>query len=384
MRFAYKYRLYPTRAQVQFLQGQLHEACDLYNAGLQERRDAWKVCRKSISYYDQANQLKQMRTEGLIGLANFSCCQDVLRRLDKTFKAFFARVKRGANPGFPRFRSFHRYDSITFPSYGDGCRLLDKGKLRIQGAGVIKVKLHRPVEGQIKTVTIKRDVNHWYVCFSVDRDTVALPESSQDIGVDVGLDSFAVLSDGTEIDNPRHLKRELAHLRRVQRRLSRRKRGSQRRRKAVALVAKAHRKIRNQRANFHHNVSRWLVKCFGLIAVEYLNIKGLSRGMLARSVNDAGWNSFFAKLSYKAESAGRVLVTVDPRGTSQTCVCGVSVPKTLADRWHKCPACGWSLARDVVSAQVILQRARIGRSRRNVEEVISCVPREAVAFQATE
>jgi putative transposase len=157
----------------------------------------------------------------------------VLRRLDKTFRAFFARVRRGEKPGFPRFRSFRRYDSITFPSYGDGCRLLDDGKLRIQGAGLVKVKLHRPVEGKIKTVTIKRDVNQWYVCFSVERDNVPLPESFEDIGVDVGLDGFAGLSNGEEIDNPRHLKRGLAHLVRAQRRLSRRKRGSQRRRKAA-------------------------------------------------------------------------------------------------------------------------------------------------------
>src|ERR1700756_5812084 len=149
----------PNQAQVQFLENQLHEACDLYNAALQERRDAWKVCRKRIHYYDQAKQLKPMRAEGLLGLANFSCCQDVLRRLDKTFQAFFARVRRGDKPGFPRFRSFRRYDSITFPSYGDGCRLLEDGKLRIQGAGLIKVKLHRPVGGEIKTVTLKRDGN---------------------------------------------------------------------------------------------------------------------------------------------------------------------------------------------------------------------------------
>ena len=384
MRCAYKYRLYPTKAQAQFLEGQLREACDLYNAALQERRDAWKVCRKSVNYYDQANQLKTMRGEGLIGLANFSCCQDVLRRVEKTYKAFFARVKRGDKPGFPRFKPWRRYDSLTFPSYGDGCGLLDSGKLRVQGAGHIKVKLHRPVEGEIKTVTVKRDVNHWYVCFSVERQHAALPESAEAIGIDVGLDSFAVFSDGTEIDNPRQLKRRLAQLRRCQRRLSRRKRGSQRRRKAAVVLAKAHRKIRNQRAAFHHNVSRWLVDRYGVIAVENLNVKGLSRGMLAQPVNDAGWSFFFQKLSYKAECAGRELVKVDPRGTSQTCVCGASVPKTLADRWHECPACGLSASRDVVSAQVILQRARIEPSRRNVEVVVSCVPREAVAFQATE
>ena len=166
-----------------------------------------------------------MRAEGLIGLANFSCCQDVLRRADKTYKAFFARVKRGDKPGFPRFKPWRRYDSLTFPSYGDGCRLLDSGKLRSQGAGHLKVKLHRPVEGEIKTVTIKRDVNHWHVCFSVEREPVALPDSAEAIGIDVGLDRFAVLSDGTEIDNPRQFQRGLARLRRCQRRLSQWKRG---------------------------------------------------------------------------------------------------------------------------------------------------------------
>jgi putative transposase len=269
---------------------------------------------------------------------------------------------------------------ITFPSYGDGCRLLDNGKLRIQGAGHIKVKLHRLVEGEIKTVTIKRDVNHWYVCFSVERDRKILPRSAAEIGIDVGLNSFAVLSDGAEIDNPRHLHQGTAHLRRCQRKLARRKRGSNRRRKAHVLVAKAHRKIRNQRASFHHSVSRWLVDHYGVMAVEDLNIKGLSRGMLARSVNDAGWNSFFAKLSYKAECAGRELVKVDPRRTSQMCICGTSVPKTLAARWHDCPVCGLSVARDVVSAQVILQRARIEPSGANAGVVMPSVAREAVCF----
>jgi putative transposase len=372
VRFAYKYRLYPTKAQAEFLRGQLREACDLYNCALQERRGAWKLCRKSINYYDQANQLKAMRAEGLIGLANFSCCQDVLRRVDKTYQAFFARVKRGDKPGFPRFRSVRRYDSIAFPSYGDGCRLLDNGKLRVQGAGHIKVKLHRPVEGVIKIVTVKRDVNHWYVCFSVERNVAPLPACA--VGIDVGLNTFAVLSDGTEIDNPLHLKSGAVHLRRCQRRLARRKRGSNRRRKARVLVAKANRKIRNQRSSFHHDVSRWIVDRFGVIAVEDLNVKGLSRGMLARSVSDAGWNAFFQKLSYKAESAGRVLVNVDPRGTSQTCLCGAAVLKILADRWHDCAVCGLSAGRDHVSAQVILQRAAGTRpSGANVEAVGSCV-----------
>jgi putative transposase len=356
----------------------------LYNCALQERRDAWKVCRKSINYYDQAHQLKAMRAAGLIGLANFSCCQDVLRRVDKTYKAFFAPVKRGDKPGFPRFKPWRRYGSVTFPSYGDGCGLLDSGKLRVQGAGHIKVKLHRPVEGAIKTVTVKRDAGRWFACFSVEREAKPLPPSGEAVGIDVGLTSFAVLSDGSEISNPEYYRQAQARLRRSQRKVARRKKGGHRRRKAVRELQRAHAHVRNQRSDFHHKLSRDLVDQHGAIAVEDLNVKGLSGGMLARSVHDAGWDGFLQKLSYKAECAGRVLVKVDPRGTSQTCVCGASVPKTLADRWHECPACGLSAGRDVASAQVILQRARIEPSRPNVEVVVSCVPREAVAFQATE
>jgi len=373
MRFTYRYRLYPTKAQSEFLNGQLREAADLYNCALEERRDAWKICRKSIHYYDQANQLKAMRAEGLIGLANFSCCQDVLRRVDKTFKAFFARVKRGEKPGYPRFRSFRRYDSITFPSYGDGCRLLDTGKLRMQGAGHLKVKLHRPVEGQIKTITVKREAGRWFVCFSVERSAKPLPPSSEAVGIDVGLSSFAVLSDGAEISNPRHYRQAQARLRRAQRKVARRKKDGNRRRKAVRELQCAHAHVHDQRSDFQHKVSRDLVNEYSLIAVEDLNVKGLSAGMLAKSVHDAAWNAFRLKLSYKAEDAGRVLVKVNPRRTSQTCVCGAAVSKTLADRWHACPACGLSAGRDHVSAQVILQRAGTRPSGANVEVVVSCV-----------
>lgn len=373
MRVAYKYRIYPTEPQQQFLIGELRDACSLYNAAKQERDDAWKTCHKSINYYDQANQLKAMRTDGCLTLANFSCCQDVLRRVDKTYKAFFARVKRGEKPGFPRYRSARRYDSISFPSYGDGCRLLDNGRLRIQGAGHIKVNLHRPAEGEIKTVTIKREAGRWFAIFSVEREASPLPPSDRAIGIDVGLTSFAVLSDGAELRNPRHYRNAQARFRCAQRKVARRKRGSNRRRKAVVLLQRANVHVRNQRADFQHKESRKLVNEYGLIAVEDLNVKGLAGGMLAKSVHDAGWTSFLAMLAYKAEDAGRRLVKVDPRGTSQTCICGARVVKTLADRWHDCPVCGLSSGRDHVSAQVILQRAGTRPSGANVEDVVSCV-----------
>lgn len=360
MRRTYKYRLYPTRNQTEALTAQLAEACRLYNAALQERRDAYTRARVSLTYYDQANQLKALRAEGACGLANFSPCQDVLRRVHKTFQAFFRRVQRGDTPGYPRFKSRSRFDALTFPSYGDGCRLRANGKLYLQGVGEIKVKLHRPVAGRIKTVTIKRYAGKWYVCVSVK---VELPPHEtvcmHDIGIDLGLASFAVLSDGTVVDNPRWYHRAQRTLRLAQRRVARRKRGSSGRRKAVRLLQRAHATVRNQRRDFQHKLARHLVSQYTVIFVEALNVQGLARSRLAKSVTDVGWGQFLQILTSKAAEAGSVVIEVNPAGTSQTCLCGAPVPKTLAERWHRCAACGLSAARDHVSALLI---QRLGRS----------------------
>lgn len=379
MRKSFKYRIYPNKSQTEALTYQLREACDLYNCALEERIGAWKTCRKPINYYDQANQLRQMRADGLVGVANFSCCQDVLRRLHKTFSAFFSRIKKGQKPGFPRFKPNQRYDTLIFPSYGDGCKLVDK-LVYIQGVGQIKVKLHRHVDGKIKTVSIKREYGCWFVIFSVECEPNLLPASTDAVGIDVGLTSFATLDDGTEIDNPRFAKEAQRKLRVAQRRLARRtNKKSNRRRKAVQLLQRQNAHVQNQRSDFHHKVSRTIVNRYGFIAVEDLNIKGMSSGMLAKSVHDVGWGSFFNMLAYKAESAGREFVKVDPRGTSQTCLCGAKVPKKLWDRWHSCPTCGLERARDHVSAQLIL---RLGLSLRSETwpDVGACVLREAVCF----
>src|SRR5712691_1612575 len=196
MRKTYKYRLYPTAAQTAALEGQLEEACWLYNAALQERRDAYQRGGLSLNYYDQANQLKDIRAAGDLGLANFSASQDVLRRVDKTFKAFFRRVKVGRKGGYPRFKSRRRFDSYTFPSWGDGCRLTDAGRLYLQGIGHLKVKWHRPLEGTTKTATVKRQAGKWFVCCSIESVADALPVLDARIGIDVGLTSFATLSTG--------------------------------------------------------------------------------------------------------------------------------------------------------------------------------------------
>lgn len=378
MRKTFKYRLYPTKAQVASLDSQLDDARRLYNAALHERRDAYRFAAKSLTYYDQANQLKEIRDEGGLELANFSAAQDVLRRVDKTYKAFFARVKaKKGKAGFPRFKGRARFDSYTFPSYGDGIRLLDTGKLRVQGVGQVKVKLHRAVEGTIKTVTLTRDAGRWYACFSVECEAAPLSSTGKAVGIDAGLTAFATLSDGTQIENPRFHRESEKRLRIAQRKVARRKKRSARRRKAVRELQRANAHIREQRSDFQHKAARWIVNEYDLVAVEDLNVKGLAAGMLAKAVHDVGWSAFQDKLAYKAESAGRVLVKVDPRGTSQTCLCGARVPKTLSQRWHECPVCGLSLPRDHVSALLIL---RLGLSLRAPSSALAVFAREAVGF----
>ena len=353
MRKAYKYRLFPPDAQHQALDAQLREACRLYNAALHERRDASQKSGVSLTYDDQANQLKEIRRAGDGALAHYSACQDVLRRVEKTFKAFFRRVKAGQKAGYPRLKSRRRFDRYTWPSYGDGCRLTGS-RLDVQGIGHLKVKLHRPVAGTLKTITVKRACGKWYACWRVEVAGEPLPDTDTDTGIDVGLTAFATLADGTTIDNPRYYQRAQAKMRLAQRRVARRKGGGKNRRKAVLLLQKAHAKIKNQRSDLQHKVARQLVNASGMIAVEDVHIKGLASGRLAKSVNDAGWSSFIAKLADKAAEAGRTLRKVDARGTSQTCLCGAEVRKTLAQRWHQCPDCGVSAARDHVSAQRML------------------------------
>jgi putative transposase len=183
VRRTFKYRLYPTRAQSLALDEQVNEACRLYNAALDERRSAWRMHGKSIRYLDQADQLKMIRAAGHVGVANFSACQDVLRRVDKTFAAFFRRLTTGEKAGYPRFRSRSRYDSLTWPSWGDGCAVRHSGRLYLQGVGELKVKWHRPLAGHIKTVSAKREAGRWYVCFSVETpDPEPLPTSDLAVG----------------------------------------------------------------------------------------------------------------------------------------------------------------------------------------------------------
>lgn len=364
-RITYKFKLYPTKQQISLFEQTLGLCQELYNAALQERRDAWRINRESITFPTQSAQLpdiKEARPE--LNDVYSQVLQDTLRRTDKAFKSFFGRVKRKAKAGFPRFRSISRYDSFTYPQIGFS---LQGSKLILSKIGKVKIKVHRAVEGRVKTLTIKREAGRWYACFSACVEAQPLPVCIESVGVDVGLATFATLSDGTEIDNPRYYREAQKRLRKAQRKIARRKKGSHSRRKAVQLLQRVHAYVRNQRSDFHHKISRWMVNEYGLIVVEDLNVKGLASGMLAKSVNDAGWSAFIAKLAYKAANAGRELMRVDPRGTSQTCTCGAHTPKDLSQRWHQCSACGLSANRDHVSAQIILARGlRVQDSRCSV------------------
>lgn len=327
-----------------------------YNAALQERRDAWKHG-VSIKYYDQSYQLKDIRQDNpWCTSLNYSATQDVLRRLDRTFKAFFRRCQTGERLGYPRFKGKDRFDSITFPAYGNGVKLA--GKLYIQNVGRIRINLHRSVEGEIKTVTIKRNCGNWYAVFSCELPGQVKPKPTRNnpVGIDVGLKSLAVLSDGSAIENPRYFRCGEELLAKRQRRLTGRVKGSHRRRKARLLVAKAHLKVYRQRLNFQHKVARQIAQKYDFIAYEDLNIRGMVRNhCLAKSISDASWGQFLRILCYKVEETGGTLVAVNPQGTSVRCSdCGFPVSKTLADRQHICPNCGLQISRDLNAARNIL------------------------------
>lgn len=351
----YKAKLSPSA--VRKANGQLALLCELWNAALEERKTHWEKARKSVTLYDQQKQLTEIRKiRPEFGEMDCHATRSALRRLDLAFKAFYRRCQAGQAPGFPRFRSRARYDSITFDTQG---WKLDGNRLTLRGIGTLKLFLHRAIEGRVRSMTLRRDrCGDWWVTFACDGvPTRPLPSTGQSIGVDLGLASFLTTSSGEKVANPRHLQAREVRVRRAQRIVAKRKRGSSNRRRAVRLLAKRHRAAENARRDFHFKTARSLVERYDIIAVEDLNVSGLARGRLAKSVHDAGWAGFLHALAVKAEEAGRQIVAVDPRGTSQACSgCGVIVPKTLRDRTHSC-ICGLTMDRDQNAALNILARA---------------------------
>ncbi|HEX9414469.1 MAG TPA: transposase [Ktedonobacterales bacterium] len=368
VRKTFKYKLQPTAEQEGTLAFVVRRCRELYNAGLQERRDAWQKCGVSITAGSQSAQLpeiKDVRPE--YRDIHSQVLQDVLTRLDQAFQAFFRRVKTGETPGYPRFHGANRYTSFTYKQFGNGASL-DNGFLVLSKIGRLAVRWSRPLEGTPKTVTITREADGWYASFScADVPIQPLPLTGDETGIDLGLESFATLADGSQIANPRIFRVAEMALKRAQRRVSRRKRGSHRRRKAVQLLARAHQTVQRTRRDFHHKTAMALVRRYDTIYHEDLQPANMVKNHhLAKSISDAGWSGFLSILSFKAAYAGKTVIGVPAAYTSQACSgCGVIVQKGLSVRWHECPDCGTSLHRDHNAALNILrlgQRSRAGQA----------------------
>ena len=380
VRKTYKEKLRPTPAQVRALGEVLWHCRTLYNTALEQRITAWERCHVTVSRFAQEAELKAIRAAMPEYAAIHShVLQDVLARLDKTSQAFLRRRQCGEKAGFPRFKGRTRSRSFTFKEYGNGARL-DNGSRVLSKIGRIGVHWSRPLEGTPKTVTISREADGWYVAIScADVPVRPLPPTGQETGIDLGLEAFATLATGERIHAPSAYRRAERHLAKCQRRVSRRKRRSHRRRKAVNVLARAHQQVQRQRRDFHHKAALALVQQYDVIYHEDLRVANMTRNHhLAKSIADAGWSAFLAILSFKAASAGREVVAVDPAFTSQACSgCGVIVHKGLSVRWHACPDCGTSLHRDENAARNIQWR---GQRLRGLAEVSAGMNREPVGL----
>ncbi|MFF4624420.1 RNA-guided endonuclease InsQ/TnpB family protein [Nonomuraea jabiensis] len=404
MRRSFKFLLRPTRHQEITLTAMLDDHRALYNAALQERREAWRRCKVSIRYGDQSAQLKEIREvdpEGQ-GRWSFTSQQQTLRRLNKAFQAFFRRVRAGETPGYPRFKGRGWFDTVTLVE-GDGARWDSQPHqaaatyVRVQGVGHLRVHQHRPIAGRVKQIEIKREGSRWYViCSCDDVPAVPLPATGREVGVDMGVAHFATVSEpiddltdeGGHVANPRYLKTVEEELAAAQRAYARTRRGSTRRKRAAKKIGQIHRKVARRRTDHAHKIALGLVRAADVIAIEDLRIANMTKSPvvkpnpeqaggflpngsaakpgLNKSILDAGGGVFLAILNDKAESAGRDVIAVDPRNTSRTCPeCGhVSEANRTTQVGFICVTCGYVANADVVGASNIKRAGLVLRDAR--------------------
>ena len=353
----FQYKLYPNQSQEKTLGRWMGVCCWIYNRCLEHRIKAYKRRQENIKYNDQQSMLTGWRSR-MEWLRGVPCCfeRDALRRVDRGMKAFFRRLKAGQKPGFLRFRSKHRYNSLESLAVG---KYLAGDRIRVPNLGTIRCRGRLLPQGAQRGLRVIHRASGWYAQIILDdgKNPPSAKSGGEAIGIDVGLINFATMSDGIRIENPRFGKQSARKLRSLQRRVSRRVKGSNRRRKAVKALRRQHERVADQRKYFCHQHSTALVLRFGLIAVEKLNVAGMSRGRFGKSILDAAWSVFLSQLRSKAESAGTQLIEVDPRGTSQVCPdCGAIARKELSERTHSC-LCGLKCDRDHAAARVILARA---------------------------
>jgi putative transposase len=344
-----------------------------------------------VSYGDQSAQLKEIRAvRPDVATWSFSSQQATLRRLNRAFAGFFRRVRGGTTPGYPRFKSAQRFNSVEWPKDGDGCRWHPNARrVYLQGIGQVKVTVHRQVEGTVKTIQVRREGRRWMLVLSCDEVAARLLEpTGSAVGVDVGIANFATTSDGEHVPNPRLGRVDATKLSRAQRVLARKQRGSNNRRRARETLTARHRKLANQRRNFHHQTARALVARYDLLVLEDLKIHNMVRRPaprpdpdhpgrflpnraaattgLHRSIHDAGWAQFVSILRAKAEAAGRVVIDVDPRHTSDRCeACGHTAKENrVSQAVFSCRGCGYTVDADEHAARNIL-RAGLARLAAN-------------------
>jgi len=376
---AYQFRLRPTAHQRTLLRQTLDLCRWVYNETLATRKNTWEGEQKTLSLYDTNKLLtawKQTKPE--LTQVHAQVLQNAQERVDLAFKAFFRRVKAGETPGYPRFRGRHRYDSFTFKQ--SGFRLSERG-LVLSKIGTLRLIQHRPVEGTIKTLTIRRDIiGNWYASFSCDVHESFLPPNDRVVGIDLGLTTFAVLSDGNEIPRQHWMKRDERDIARLQRKKESFPKGSPERKRVVRALQHAYQRQTNRRKNFAHQESWKLVDTYQFIAFEDLNIQGMQANgnhQINRGIADVGWKKFVQFTTYKAEGAGRSVVLVDPRNTTQLCSgCGAMVHKDLQTRIHHCPQCGLELSRDLNAALNILARGLASLRHQLVEAAGLSAPAE--------
>jgi len=364
----YQYRLLPSKQQHRELAYLLETQRQLYNAALEERIGAYRrgVTR---SYFDQAKALTEWRQSDPDAAALPANLQRAtLKRLDDAYKVFFSRVKRKAKAGIPRFRGKGWWNSFGFREFS-GITFHD-GRLRFKSMpGALRVHLHRPLpeDARICSCTFHRDIKGWKIGFAVEVRPSDLRSTDRKVGVDLGITNFAALSDGGFIPSLRAARQGQRRLRIAQRALRRKQRTSKSRRKAREEVARCHAATARRRLDHLHQSAARLVRDYDVIAIEALNMKGLTRGSFARDVHDASWARFISFVRYKAAKAGASVIEVDPKNTTQDCSgCGTKVPKGLGDRRHDCPICGLSLDRDLNAARNVLYRAGVRPGLHNV------------------
>ncbi len=354
----YQYRLYPTPHQETLLENTLEECCWLYNHLLEQRKTTYETTGKGPTYYDQTTQLpsiKELRPS--LKTVSSQALQNVAMRVDLAFKAFFRRVKAGEKPGYPRFKSRYRYHSFTYPQMVNRFSC-NKDSVTLSKIGTIRAVIHRWLRGTPKTCTIKRSsTGKWYVTFSCEVEIPKLLENTKQVGIDVGLATFATLSDRTEIKRQRFFKTDEKELAKASRKLAKEKIGTPERNKRRKPVSRIHERIRFRRTNFAHQESQKIVNKYGFIAVENLEVNRMVHNKcLSKSISDAAWSLFFTLLFFKAESAGRTIVRVNPAYTTQDCSkCGHRQKLTLSERTYSCPCCKLVLDRDLNASLNILR-----------------------------